>query len=79
MDAVPVAGNIVDGSVNVRGSIIVGIGINGGKNIVDGRTADGIRQHMATRGATEGRDHASQVLHGDRVAGRRWNALRLHH
>ena len=62
MDAVPVAGNIVDGSVNGRGRIIVGLGINGGKNIVDRRTALGIRQFMATRRATEDRYHAPSTL-----------------
>jgi hypothetical protein len=58
MDAVPVAGNIVDGSVNARASIIVGLGINGGKNIVDGTTAVGIHRLMATHRATEDRYHA---------------------
>jgi hypothetical protein len=58
MDAVPVAGNIVDGSVKARASIIVGLGINGGKNIVDGTTAVGIHRLMATHRATEDRYHA---------------------
>ena len=54
----PRARNIVDGSVNGRGRIIVGLGINGGKNIVDGTTAVGIHRLMATHRATEDRYHA---------------------